>query len=43
MQLSIECSLGIEKQVMEHCTLNPEDINNESIRKYIEKLKKYNI
>ena len=37
----IECSLGIEKQIMKHCKLNPEDINDESIRKYIEMLKKY--
>ena len=37
----IECSLGIEKQIMKHCKLNPEDINDESIRKYIETLKKY--
>ena len=37
----IECSLGIEKQIMKHCKLNPEDINDESIRKYIEMSKKY--
>ena len=37
----IECSVGIEKQIMKHCKLNPEDINDESIRKYIEMLKKY--
>ena len=37
----IECSLGIEKQIMKHCKLNPEDIHDESIRKYIEMLKKY--
>ena len=37
----IDCSLGIEKQIMEHCKLNPEDINDESISKYIEMLKKY--
>ena len=39
----IECSLGIEKQIMEHCKLNPEDINDESIKPYIEQLKKYEI
>lgn len=39
----IECSLGIEKQIMEHCKLNPEDINDKSIEKYIEKLRKYEI
>ena len=39
----IECSLGIEKQIMEYCGISPEDINDESIRKYIEELKEYNI
>ena len=39
----IECSLGIEKQIMEHCKLNPEDINDDSIKTYIEQLKKYEI
>ena len=39
----IDCSLGIEKQIMEHCTLNPEDINDESVKEYIEKLKEYDI
>lgn len=39
----IECSLGIEKQIMKHCKLNPEDINDNSIETYIEKLKKYEI
>ena len=39
----IECSLGIEKQIMEHCRLKPEDINDVSIKEYIEKLKEYNI
>lgn len=39
----IECSLGIEKQIMEYCKLNPEDINDNSIKTYIEKLKEYNI
>ena len=39
----IECSLGIEKQIMEHCNINPEDINDDSIKKYIEKLKNYEI
>ena len=39
----IECSLGIEKQIMEHCKLNPKDINDESIKAYIEKLKRYEI
>lgn len=39
----IECSLGIEKQIMEYCKLNPEDINDNSIKTYIEKLKEYEI
>lgn len=39
----IECSLGIEKQIMEYCKLKPEDINDFSIKEYIEKLKTYNI
>ncbi len=39
----IECSLGIEKQIMKYCKLNPEDINDDSIKTYIEKLKKYEI
>ena len=39
----IECSLGIEKQIMEYCSISPEDINDKSIEKYIEKLRKYEI
>lgn len=39
----IECSLGIEKQIMEYCTIMAEDINDKSIEKYIEILKKYEI
>ena len=39
----IECSLGIEKQIMQYCKLKPEDINDFSIKEYIEKLKTYNI
>ncbi len=39
----IECSLGIERQVMEQCNLNPEDINDNSIKTYIERLKEYDI
>lgn len=39
----IECSLGIEKQIMEYCKINPEDINDSSIKTYIKKLKKYEI
>ena len=39
----IECSLGIEKQIMQYCKLKHEDINDFSIKEYIEKLKTYNI
>ncbi len=39
----IDCSLGIEKQIMEHCKLKPNDINDDSIKRYIEELKKYEI
>lgn len=39
----IECSLSIEKQIMKYCKLNPEDINDSSIKKYIEQLKVYDI
>lgn len=39
----IECSLSIEKQIMEHCNIKPEDINDDSIKTYIERLKKYEI
>lgn len=39
----IECSLGIEKQIMEYCKLKPEDINDVNIKEYIEKLITYNI
>ena len=39
----IECSLGIEKQIMKYCKLKPEDINDVNIKEYIENLKIYNI
>lgn len=39
----IECSLEIEKQIMQFCDLEPEDINDESIAGYVESLKKYEI
>lgn len=39
----IECSLGIESQIMKYCKLKPEDINDFSIKKYIEQLKAYDI
>lgn len=36
-------ALQIEKQVIHECTLLPNEINNETIAKYIEELKKYNL
>lgn len=39
----IECSLSIEKQIIEYCKLNPEDINDSSIKRYIEQLKRYEL
>lgn len=39
----IECSLGIEKQLMANCNISPKDINDKSIEKYIIKLREYDI
>lgn len=39
----IKCSLGIERQIMEYCKLKPEDINDETIEPYIERLKMFEI
>ena len=39
----IECSLGIEKQIMKYCKSKPDNIHDFSIKEYIEKLKTYNI
>lgn len=39
----IKCALGIEKQIMEKCNIEPEDINDNSIEKYIKQLEKYEI
>ncbi len=39
----IECSLGIEKQIMEYCSISSEDINDKSIEKYIERLKDFEV
>lgn len=39
----IQCSLGIEKQIMDCCNIKPEEINDDSIKMYVEKLKKYDI
>lgn len=37
----IKCALEIEKQIMKHCKIKPQDINDNSVQKYIEKLKTY--
>ena len=39
----IECSLAIEKQIMEYCKLDSEDINDKSIEPYMKQLKNYEI
>lgn len=39
----IKCALGIEEQLMKYCSIKPEDINDKSIKTYIEKLKDYEI
>ncbi len=39
----IQCALEIEAQIMEFCTINPAQICDENIEKYIEELKKYEI
>lgn len=39
----IECAYKIEEQVMQYCDILPEEITNESIAPYIEKLKTYEI
>lgn len=39
----IDCALGIEKQIMEYCTISSEDITNESIEKYIEQLQNFDL
>lgn len=35
----IECALEIEKQIMQYCSIKPEDINDDSIEKYMNDLK----
>lgn len=37
----IDCAVTIEKQVMKFCTLNPEDINDQSIADGVERLRRY--
>lgn len=39
----IECALEIEAQIMKYCRIKPEDINDQTIKPYIEALKKYEI
>ncbi len=39
----IVCSLEIEKQIMQFCELQPEEIRDESIAEYVEILKEYEI
>ncbi len=39
----IDCALGIERQVMDCCTISIKDINDVSIEKYINDLKKFDI
>lgn len=37
----VECGKEIEKQIFAHCSIKPEDINDESIKPYMEKLKEF--
>ena len=39
----IKLALEIEEQVMRYCKLKPEDINNQSIQTFIDRLKEYEI
>ena len=39
----IKWALEIEEQIMRYCKLKPEDINNQSIQTYIDRLKEYEI
>ena len=39
----IKLALEIEEQVMRYCKLKPEDINNQSIQAYVDRLKEYEI
>ena len=39
----IKLALEIEEQVMRYCKLKPEDINNQSIQPYMDRLKEYEI
>ncbi len=39
----IDCAIEIEKQIFKYCNIKPEDINDNSIKGYIDKLKEYEI
>lgn len=39
----IACALEIENQIMQFCNIKPENINDETIKSYIEELKLYKI
>ena len=39
----MEFGFGIEKQIMQYCSLVPEDINDYSVKGYIEQLRNYEI
>lgn len=39
----MECSLEIEKQIMQFCAIKPEEITDERIEKLVEELRKYEV
>lgn len=39
----VGCAFGIEKQIFKKCNIKPEDINDESVAPYIEKLRNFEI
>ena len=39
----INCALEIEKQIMQYCTISPEEITDENIENYIKQLRNYEI
>ena len=41
--LLIDCAVKIEKQIMEFCSINPEDINDDSILNNLDYFKRYTI
>jgi len=42
-QRLVGCGKEIEKQIFSNCKIKPEDINNDSIKPYLEKLKKFEV